>query len=270
MVTEILNDSHWQLPTFDLHEFARRKTDYCICIPIINEGDRIRRELADMVQHKIAVTADILVLDGGSTDGTTNHDFLRSQGVCALLVKTGPGKLSTQLRMGYAYAMRQGYQGLVTIDGNDKDNVDAIPAFIAAMREGWDLVQGSRFVPGGQSINTPLSRFLAIKLIHVPLINFGAHFTYSDTTNGYRGYSRRLLLDSRVQPFRNVFETYELLAYMSVRAPQLGFKVKEIPVTRRYPLSGKTPTKIRGFKGNMTLIGILLDVVRGQYNPTRT
>jgi dolichol-phosphate mannosyltransferase len=54
---------------------------------------------------------------------------------------------------------------------------------------------------------------------------------------------------------------------MSVRAPQLGFKVKEIPVTRRYPPSGKTPTKIKGFRGNMKLIRILLDVIRGQYNP---
>ncbi len=257
----------WQLPSFDLHEFAPRKTDTCVCIPIINEGDRIRRELADMVTHRIADAADILILDGGSTDGSTDHDFLRSQSVRALLVKTSKGKLSAQLRMGYAYAMEQGYQGIVTIDGNDKDNVDAIPAFIQAMREGWDLVQGSRFVPGGQAINTPLSRMLAIKLLHAPLISLGARFAYTDTTNGYRGYSRRLLLDPRVQPFRDVFETYELLAYMSVRAPQLGFKVKEIPVTRRYPPSGKTPTKIKGLRGNTKLIGILLNAVRGKYNP---
>lgn len=266
-MTDQLNDSQWQLPTFDLHEFAPRRTDYCVCIPIINEGDRIRRELQDMAQHKIADQCDILILDGGSTDGSTEHAYLRSQNVRALLVKTGKGKLSAQLRMGYAYALRQGYQGIVTIDGNDKDNVDAIPAFIQALREGWDMVQGSRFVPGGKAINTPLSRMVAIKLIHAPLISFGARFPYTDTTNGYRGYSRRLLLDPRVQPFRDVFETYELLAYMSVRAPQLKFKTKEIPVTRAYPPSGKTPTKIKGFKGNAKLIRILLDVVRGKYNP---
>ncbi|MBE2268111.1 MAG: glycosyltransferase family 2 protein [Anaerolinea sp.] len=266
-MTELLNDSQWQLPTFELYEFAPRRTDYCVCIPIINEGERIRRELADLMQHKIADHADILILDGGSTDGSTAHDYLRSQNVRTLLVKTGKGKLSAQLRMGYAYALRQGYEGIVTIDGNDKDNVDAIPAFIQTMREGWDMVQGSRFVPGGKAINTPLSRMVAIKLIHAPLISFGARFPYTDTTNGYRGYSRRLLLDPRVQPFRDVFETYELLAYMSVRAPQLKFKTKEIPVTRAYPPSGKTPTKIKGFKGNAKLIGILLDVVRGKYNP---
>jgi dolichol-phosphate mannosyltransferase len=266
-VTKQLNDSEWQIPTFELYEFAPRKTDYCVCIPIINEGERIRRELADMMQHKIADHADILILDGGSTDGSTEHPFLRSQNVRTLLVKTGKGKLSAQLRMGYAYALRQGYKGIVTIDGNDKDNVDAIPAFIQAMREGWDMVQGSRFVPGGKALNTPLSRMVAIKLIHAPLISFGARFPYTDTTNGYRGYSRRLLLDPRVQPFRDVFETYELLAYMSVRAAQLKFKTKELPVTRVYPPNGKTPTKIKGFKGNAKLIGILLDAVLGKYNP---
>lgn len=266
-MTDQFNDSQWQLPTFELYEFAPRKTDYCVCIPIINEGERIRRQLAEMVQHAIADHADILILDGGSTDGSTAHEYLRSQRVRALLVKTGKGKLSAQLRMGYAYALRQGYEGIVTIDGNDKDNVDAIPAFIRELREGFDMVQGSRFVPGGKAINTPLSRMVAIRLIHAPLISFGAKFRYTDTTNGYRGYSRRLLLDPRVQPFRDVFETYELLAYMSVRAPQLQFKTKEIPVTRAYPSSGKTPTKIKGFMGNAKLIRILLDVVRGHYNP---
>lgn len=266
-MTDQFNDSQWQLPTFELYEFAPRKTDYCVCIPIINEGERIRRQLADMVQHNIADHADILILDGGSTDGSTDHEYLRSQRVRTLLVKTGKGKLSAQLRMGYAYALRQGYEGIVTIDGNDKDNVDAIPAFIRELREGFDMVQGSRFVPGGKAINTPLSRMVAIKLIHAPLISFGAKFRYTDTTNGYRGYSRQFLLDPRVQPFRDVFETYELLAYLSVRAPQLKFKTKEIPVTRAYPSSGKTPTKIKGMRGNAKLIRILLDVVRGHYNP---
>lgn len=263
-----LNDANWQLPAFDLYEFAPRRADYCVCIPIINEGERIRRELVDMARHRIADTADILILDGGSTDGSTDHEYLRSLGVRSLLVKTGAGKLSAQLRMGYAYALRQGYQGIVTIDGNDKDNVDAIPAFIQALRDGWDMAQGSRFIRGGQAINTPLSRMLAIKLIHVPLISLGARFAYTDTTNGYRGYSRRLLLDPRVQPFRDVFTTYELLAYLSVQAPRCGFRVKELPVTRRYPEKGGIPTKIKGMRGNLALLSIVWNAALGRYAPS--
>ena len=58
--------------------------------------------------------------------------LLEERGVRGLLVKTGPGKLSAQLRCGYAFAMDQGYEGVVTIDGNDKDDPEAIPRFVAA------------------------------------------------------------------------------------------------------------------------------------------
>lgn len=182
-------------------------------------------------------------------------------------MKTGPGKLSAQLRMGYAYALEQGYEGTITVDGNGKDNVDAIPNFVKALEEGWDMVQGSRYIPGGQAINTPKIRHYAVKLIHVPVVSKVAGFKYTDTTNGYRAYSNRYLLDSRVQPFRDIFNTYELLAYLSVRAPQLGFKTKEIPVTRAYPKTGKTPTKISFIKGNGDLLRILKDLILHKYDP---
>ena len=61
--------------------------------------------------------------------------------------------------------------------------------------------------------------------------------------------------------------TYELLAYLSVRASQLGYKTCEIPVTREYPKKGKTPTKISFFKGNSELIKILIKNFFGVYNP---
>ena len=61
--------------------------------------------------------------------------------------------------------------------------------------------------------------------------------------------------------------TYELLAYLSVRATQLGMKACEIPVTRAYPATGKTPTKISFFKGNSELMKILIMNAFGKYNP---
>lgn len=61
--------------------------------------------------------------------------------------------------------------------------------------------------------------------------------------------------------------TYELLAYLSVRATQIGLKACEIPVTRAYPKTGKTPTKISFFKGNGELMKILLWNAKGMYNP---
>ncbi len=61
--------------------------------------------------------------------------------------------------------------------------------------------------------------------------------------------------------------TYELLAYLSVRATQLGYKACEIPVRRAYPKNEKTPTKISFFKGNSELLKILFKNLRGDYKP---
>ena len=66
---------------------------------------------------------------------------------------------------------------------------------------------------------------------------------------------------------RDVFEGYELLAYLSIRATQLGLRACEVPVTRAYPATGKTPTKITGFKGNSDLLKVLFSAMAGKYNP---
>jgi dolichol-phosphate mannosyltransferase len=260
-------DPSWELPTAEIFELGPRRTPYTVCIPVINEGDRLRSQLLEMKDKGMAEAADILILDGGSTDGSTDLAYLRSQGVRALLVKTGPGRLSAQLRMGFAYALTQGYEGIITIDGNGKDGVEAIPDFIRELRDGYDFVQGSRYVPGGRAVNTPWIRHLAIKWIHAPLVSLGAGFRYTDTTNGYRGHSRALLLNPEVQPFRDVFNRYELLFYLSVRAPRTGHRVKEIPVVRRYPGQGQIPTKISHIRGNWDLITMLIKVILGKFNP---
>lgn len=256
-----------QVPEFEIHEFASKKTKYCLCIPVINEGDKILRQLERIQQFDINQLTNVILCDGGSTDGSTEHEQLKKLGVNTLLVKTGPGKLSAQLRMGYYWALKRGYEGIVTMDGNGKDSVETVSLFVQALDEGYDMIQGSRYIEGGQAINTPWLRHIAVNLLHIPIISLTAGFRYTDTTNGFRGYSRRYLLHPEVQPFRDIFNTYELLAYLSVRAPRIGLKTKEVPVTRAYPEKEKTPTKIGFFMGNYNLLRILLEVVLGKYNP---
>ncbi len=239
---------------------------FCVVIPVINEGERIRRLLERMATHRVADIADIIIVDGGSTDGSLALEALRQYAVRGLLVKTGPGKLSAQLRCAYAFALDQGYQGIVTIDGNNKDDPEAIPRFIAALEQGFDFVQASRFLPGGRGINTPLLRHLAVRYIHAPLLSLASGFKWSDTTQGFRAYSRRLLLDERLAPFRDVFDTYELLAYISYRAPRLGYRCIEIPTVREYPMD-QVPTKISGVAGNLRLLLILFAACLSKYNP---
>lgn len=256
----------WQVPAYDTTFWLGKRHAYCVVIPVINEGQRIASLLSRMAEMHLAEQADILIVDGGSTDGSLAPDFLQSKGVQGLLLKTAPGKLSAQLRCAYAFALEQGYEGIVTIDGNDKDDPVAIPAFIQALRDGVDFVQASRFLPGGVAENTPASRDLAIRLVHAPMLSVFSGFQWTDTTQGFRAYSRRMLLDAALAPFRDEFAGYELLAYLSYRAPKLGYRCKELATTRRYP-KGEVPTKISAVKGNLTVLAVLFKACFGSYNP---
>ncbi len=255
------------VPAFAYYEYEQKRKEYVVLIPVINEGERILKELYRAYKHQIADHADIVICDGGSTDGSLEERKLRKLSVNTLLVKKDKGKQGAQLRMGIYWALRRGYRGVITIDGNHKDSIEDIPRFIRKLEEGYDLVQGSRFVRGGRAVNTPFVRNIAVRLIHAPVISLTAGQRFTDTTNAYRAYSARYLSDDRVAPLRDIFMTYELLAYLSVRATQLGYRACEIPVTRAYPRRGKTPTKISFLKGNSELMKILFRNFRGAYNP---
>ncbi len=243
-----------------------RRYDHALVIPVINEGERIRRQLAEIAQ--LSAPVDVIIADGGSTDGSLAQNVLVAAGVHALLTKSGPGRLSDQLRVAFDWCLGQGFAGIVTVDGNGKDDVSAIPKFVERLKTGYDFVQGSRYRTGGHAINTPLDRYLATRLIHAPLISVAARTRYTDTTNGFRAYSRRLLEDPRLAPFRDVFGCYGLLFYLSIRAPRLGYRVIELAVTRCYPTQGPTPTKIAGWSGRFGILGELIAAVAGRYNPS--
>ena len=209
--------------------------------------------------------ADRIAAQGRSRDGST--DDYKLSGVRARLVQLGPGRLSAQLRMGFAYALQQGYEGCVIIDGNGKDGWEAIPLFLAALDGGYGFLQGSRYVRGGVAENTPWDRHLAVRLVHAPLISLAAGFRYTDTTNGFRGMSAAFLRAPRVAPFRSVFDSYNLHYYLAIRAARLGYRVGELPVRRSYPARGRTPTKISGMRGRLLIAGQLIRAISGGYNP---
>lgn len=254
------------VPKFESKEYVAKKTKYCVCIPIINEGERIIKELERAQNFGIDKIIDIIICDGGSKDGCTDSEKLKNLGVNTLLIKKDIGKQGAQLRMGFWWALERGYEGIVTIDGNNKDSIEDIPKFIDKLEDGYDFVQGSRYIEGGKAINTPLIRHISVNLIHAPIISLTAKHRFTDTTNAYRAHSKKYLTHENVKPFRDVFMTYELLAYLSTRCTQVGLKACEVPVTREYPKNGKTPTKISFFKGNSNLLKILFKNLKGDYN----
>lgn len=225
---------------------------------LINKIDNLR--LHEMV--------DILLVDGGSTDDSINETFFAEKGVHTLLQLSSSKGLSEQLQSAFKWAVELGYDHVITIDANGKDDPVYIFEIIRKLESGYDFVQGSRYVAGGRGVNTPWLRHVAIKYIHTPALCVASGFRWTDTTQGYRGYSIRIFADSRIDIFREIFKRYEMLAYFNYRLPRLGYKCTEIAVVRTYP-AGPVPTKIKGFRSHFDLLLVLIKVCLGLYNPSK-
>src|SRR5438309_12124242 len=90
----------WQVPAYRRLTLRAKAQRFAVCVFVLNEGERIRAQLRAM--RPLADQIDIVIADGGSTDGGTDPEFLKEQDAHALLVKSGPGKLSAQMRMAFA------------------------------------------------------------------------------------------------------------------------------------------------------------------------
>ena len=253
----------WELPEFQAYEFKPRATKYCFVVIIWNEGDRIKNQLKRMKPN--SNLADIIIADGDSDDASTEHGFLKDQDVRTLLVTNELG-LCTAVRMGLAYALAQGYEGVVIVDGNGKDGIDALPEFLAALDEGYDLAQGSRFMKGGFHKNTPIDRYLGVRYIFSPILSLASRRFFSDPTPTFKALSRKFLLDKRVLPFRKEFVRFNLLLYLLYRGANLGCRIKDIPIVRVYPDDGSVPTKIHGMTVLLNVLE-MFKVALGFYNP---
>ena len=122
-----------EVPVHDLVELRPKSQRHALVIPVVNEGERIRRQLRDVAV--LGPKVDVVIADGGSDDGSVAEEFLRQVGVRALLVKRGPGRLSAQLRMAYAWCLDQGYEGIVlaTAKTTWKPSIGSWPSSRTAM-----------------------------------------------------------------------------------------------------------------------------------------
>jgi glycosyltransferase involved in cell wall biosynthesis len=263
--TEKMEMLNWEIPEFEVKNFNKKRNNYALVIPVLNEGKRIRKQLKAISSAGYLI--DVIIADGGSNDGSLEASFIRETCVRAVLIKKSSGKLSAQLRMAYSWCLKQGYKGIITMDGNDKDGIEAITLMLDSLNQGFDYIQGSRYVCGGIAENTPLERTIGNRFIHAPILSLSSGFWFTDTTNGFRAYSSYFLLHPSVKPFRNIFTKYELLFYLTVRAGQLKMKITEVPVRRSYPKGLPVPTKINNFSGKLDLFKQTLNASLGLYKP---
>ena len=218
-----------------------------------NEGEKIRRTIA---RHPQGRPYDFLVMDDGSTDGSLEP--LPSNGLLVLRNPVNHGIGSAMKRV-FEYALEREYDVLVIQAGNDKDDPNEIPRLLEPILAGKaDFVQGSRFLPGGGYGNTPAYRVLATRYLHPLLFSLTVGKRVTETTNGFRAFRTAILRDARIRWRQDWLDQYELEPYLLYQAIKLGYRHREVPVTKIYPPHAQGYTKMRPITGWWSILRPIL------------
>ncbi len=199
-----------------------------VIVPTYNEKenlDPLVRRLRSLPQE-----VHVLVVDDNSPDGTGQIADALAAGDPGVRVLHRPAKLGlgTAYRAGFRYGLEQGYRFLCTMDCDFSHSPESLPALLAKAGEGYDLVIGSRYVPGGRVVgSTPLRR----------LISYGANWLahtvlgidVRDCTAGFRCYRHTVL--EAIDLDRIFSSGYSFLIEMAFYVQQTGFRIAEVPIT---------------------------------------
>ena len=189
----------------------------------------------------------IAVVNDASTDETAAVSAEKGAVVLSHERRSGAG---AAIRTAIKYAMAEGFDVLVVLAGNDKDRPPEIERLLAPVAEGgFDFVQGSRYMTGGDFGNMPFYRQFATRYVHPLCFSFFVGRRFTDTTNGFRAIRLSMLRDSRIDLDQAWLDQYELEPYLFFKACRLGYKVTEVPVTKIYPPHELGYTKMKPITG---------------------
>ena len=142
--------------------------------------------------------------------------------------------MGSAIREGIKYAIGNGYDIVVVMAGNNKDDPHEISRLLVPiLKEGYDYVQGSRFLPGGKHVKTPLLRIIFNRLF--PLIwSLFTNFRCTEVTNGFRAYRTAIFKNENIKIWQDWLDGYALEYYIHYKVLTSGYKVKEVPVSKVY------------------------------------
>lgn len=205
-----------------------------VVIPTYNERENVHQLLPAI--RSIVPTADVLVVDDGSPDGTGEavEAIAAELGQIKLLRRPGKQGLGSAYRTGFAQALDEDYDAVVSMDVDLSHDPAVLPELLRLLDAGADAVIGSRYVPHGGTLDWPLHRRL--------LSRWGNRYTsfvlglqVRDCTSGYRAYRAEAL--RAIEPTTTSAEGYAFLTELVRRLVAGGYRVMETPIVfrdRRY------------------------------------
>jgi glycosyltransferase involved in cell wall biosynthesis len=199
-----------------------------VVIPAWNEQDSVAAVVADVT--RLALGVDVLVVDDGSGDDTSEVAARAGAVVCRLPYNLGVGGA---MRTGYRYALRHSYDVVVQVDGDGQHDASYIPALLDGLDRA-DVVVGARFAGEGSYTARGPRRWAMILL--ATILSRLAHQPLSDVTSGFRAVNRRgIRLFASHYPSEYLGDTVESL----VIALRTGCHVTQVPVAMRSRHGGR-------------------------------
>ena len=134
-----------------------------VVIPTYNEADNVRI-IVDRVR-KATPGVDVLIADDGSPDGTGDiaDELAAADGQVHVLHRTAKEGLGAAYVAGFAWARDRGYDAVVEMDADGSHQPEQLHLLLDALADS-DAVLGSRYVPGGKTVNWPVSRQLISRI----------------------------------------------------------------------------------------------------------
>jgi dolichol-phosphate mannosyltransferase len=215
-------------------------------LPVYNEVRHVGPVLDEVARYG----GEVLVVDDGSTDGTTAL-LAGRQGVHVVTHRHNRG-YGAALVSAFEFALRGGYDVLVTIDCDGQHEPQRIPEFIrTCVEQEADIVSGSRYLAHFPGDSQPPEDRRRINTILTEELNrlLGLHLT--DAFCGFKAYRVPILAKLEIRD-----PGYAMPLELWVQAAALGLKIVEIPVPLIYL------EEARSFGGSLDNAAIRLKVYR--------
>ncbi len=199
-----------------------------IVIPTYNEADNIEAIICEILS--INEDYHLLVVDDSSPDGTgTLVVDLFKQFPSRLFLETRPQKegLGRAYLHAFRWALAADYKFIFEMDADFSHNPQDIPKMELELREGVDVVIGSRYVDGINVVNWPLGRIL-LSLAASYYVKFFTNLPVKDATAGFVGYKAAVLRTIDLDAVK--FVGYAFQIELKYKAWKKGFKLKEYPI----------------------------------------